>query len=464
MSCGYQTGRPPQDQGFTNCNVSQRLTVCQLVGETADIRNLTVTNLTVTNGGGGCDVGLKSVCGVPPSLSGQIPVIQDNETSILANSGITISGPLSEDLNTPGTVTTSSLILPAVTSNTVTLQSTSTISTNTVYNLPSDGTAGYVLTTDGSGNLYWSSDVELPHFPDSNADPPSDAFQIFCFTDSTKIIEFNASAIATGNTRIFTAPDSDGILPAVVSGGSTILLGNTTYNVTGSQNTAIGYNAALSMAAGSSNVAVGYNALSTTTGSKCIGIGYNTTTAAVGDSNSIVIGPEVVGNGSNTLTIASNNSGMNSGSAFIQHRLTSIMGMNSAYFVPGTGEIVENNNTAFSPLGIATISNVSSVTSTTFTAAQVLGGIILRSNGFNGISDNFPDATSLLALLPNAVVGSCFTMVTSIVGTAFNGEINPGTGNTGYFGSAVYGTRNNITYLFMVNSLSPPGFNIFYNV
>ena len=182
-SCTNNNGFVPKDQDYRNLTVTNTLTACQIVGKTADIdtihaheidadlinvTDLNVQNITIHGGSGGfCGVGLKTVCGVPPSLPGQIPVIQDDDTSILANSNVTISGPLSEDLSTPGTVTTASLILPAASSsNTVTLQSTSTISTNTVYNLPSDGTAGYVLTTDGSGNLYWSSDLGLPHFPD----------------------------------------------------------------------------------------------------------------------------------------------------------------------------------------------------------------------------------------------------------------------------------------------------------
>lgn len=75
-------------------------------------------------------------------------------------------------------------------------------------------------------------------------------------------------------------------------------------NVSGSQNNAFGNSALYDNTSGAYNTAIGYQSLSTNnTGSHNIGIGDTTATQGAADTNEIVIGSGVTGNGSNTVTL-----------------------------------------------------------------------------------------------------------------------------------------------------------------
>ena len=58
----------------------------------------------------------------------------------------------------------------------------------------------------------------------------------------------------------------------------------------------------------------------------------------------------------------------------------------------------------------ATVSTVTTAGVVTFTAAQILGGVILRDPNGAGRSDVFPTAANLLAALKGAKVGTSFNV------------------------------------------------------
>jgi hypothetical protein len=111
--------------------------------------------------------------------------------------------------------------------------------------------------------------------------------------------------VAAGNTAI----GYEALYPAVSSQPSGINntaggLNSLDANTSGTLNSAWGANSLGAVTTGASNVGIGSTAGSNlTTGSDCVFVGAGTTAAAVGDSNSIVIGKSAVGIGSNTTVI-----------------------------------------------------------------------------------------------------------------------------------------------------------------
>ena len=112
----------------------------------------------------------------------------------------------------------------------------------------------------------------------------------------------------TGNSNVGIGYGAGG---NITSGGSNLALGALAMNVlsTGQNNTALGQQALFS-AEGSRNVAIGDTALRYYTGNNNItssvnnvGIGASTKLQADGDTNSIVIGYNATGNGSNSVTL-----------------------------------------------------------------------------------------------------------------------------------------------------------------
>jgi len=156
--------------------------------------------------------------------------------------------------------------------------------------------------------------IDLPgtegaSFPDSNA-PPDQAFNIFNFTDPSKRIEFNAIDISPNETRIFSAPDYNGVLPATVGADpadpfafGSLLVGNTNYPIDRTSpislgNTFIGHGAGVSNTTGSANTFIGnLTGFSTTTGGGNISVGTLLTLAGNVDGiNNIAIGTAALPN------------------------------------------------------------------------------------------------------------------------------------------------------------------------
>ena len=92
----------------------------------------------------------------------------------------------------------------------------------------------------------------------------------------------------------------------ITSGSRNMMMGRQSLgaaNTTGSDNTAVGFNAGLNVT-GSQLTAIGSGALSNaTTATGNIGIGYNCQLAAAGNTSCIVLGASTTGNGSGTTTI-----------------------------------------------------------------------------------------------------------------------------------------------------------------
>ena len=130
------------------------------------------------------------------------------------------------------------------------------------------------------------------------------------------------NTIGTNNTTI-----GHQSLYSNTTGTSSIAIGPYTLanNKTGYNNIAIGYQALLSTTSSNTNIAIGYQSLyNNTTGSNNIAFGYysganynnnsnsifigaNTQTLSDSQTNQIVIGDNAIGNGSNTVTLGSDN-------------------------------------------------------------------------------------------------------------------------------------------------------------
>ena len=100
-------------------------------------------------------------------------------------------------------------------------------------------------------------------------------------------------------------------------GSGNTSIGSTALNIntSGGSNTAIGQSALYRNTTGSGNVAIGggagaytANDSSNSTSELCLYIGNNTKSSANGVNREVVIGPEAIGNGSNTVTIGGSSS------------------------------------------------------------------------------------------------------------------------------------------------------------
>lgn len=92
--------------------------------------------------------------------------------------------------------------------------------------------------------------------------------------------------------------------------------------------------------------------------------------------------------------------------------------------------IVEPACTPFtSPIGFTTITNITTAGPATYTAAQLLGGLITRNTSGAGRTDTTPTAALLVAAVPAAAVGTSFEFV--IINTAGAAETLTVAGGTG---------------------------------
>jgi hypothetical protein len=129
-------------------------------------------------------------------------------------------------------------------------------------------------------------------------------------TDITSFIRFSAAQVATGVTRVFTAPDSDGIFPARFGGNTNVFLGVLQKDASATTgNTAVGYLAGENINTNTTqNTSVGHQALQNlTTGDNNTVIGYNSgLNLANGSSNFIAASsiPSLTGGSNNILLLA----------------------------------------------------------------------------------------------------------------------------------------------------------------
>lgn len=107
--------------------------------------------------------------------------------------------------------------------------------------------------------------------------PSDSAFSIADSTDSTRLMGFNASAIAAGQRRVVTMPDANVDLGNVAVSVATTSLkmgGNSATSMSGAYNTVLGYGSATSLTSGTGNTIVGHAAAPTLTSSNNTIMGY----------------------------------------------------------------------------------------------------------------------------------------------------------------------------------------------
>jgi hypothetical protein len=207
------------------------------------------------------------------------------------------------------------------------------------------------------------------------------AFLIRNSATPSKQLAFSCVNISSSTTITITAPDSNGILPAVPI-ASCLATGATSYSIsgvdntyygilsgtattTGFSNTAVGKSTLLNLIGGSRNTAVGSQALLTSISSTdCTALGYNALTLATGNSNTALgsgAGSAVAGGSSNiligvdsgtTLTSGSGNIIIGSSSNVDNSARTSVLVLGAS-----TTSIAANNSTT---IGTSYVRNTSS--------------------------------------------------------------------------------------------------------
>ena len=150
-------------------------------------------------------------------------------------------------------------------------------------------------------------------------------------SSSDNIAVGNNALTAIENSAFFNIAIGSSALATLVSGGNNVAIGNSTLTMsTGEENTAVGSGVLSGSASGDSNAGIGISALrdtvgnnntaigsragryrgsgtdSLTTADNSVFLGYETRAAANDETNQIVIGYNVVGNGSNSATLGNN--------------------------------------------------------------------------------------------------------------------------------------------------------------
>ena len=110
-------------------------------------------------------------------------------------------------------------------------------------------------------------------------------------------------------------------------------------------------------------------------------------------------------------------------------------------------------------LGVIVVSLVSTVGAATFTAAQFVGGIIIRSGSTAAYSDTTPTATAIIAAIPNCAIGTAFELTIRNT-VAFIETILAGTGVTLSQTTAVAASQSR-RYMCVVTNISTPAVTLY---
>ncbi len=116
----------------------------------------------------------------------------------------------------------------------------------------------------------------------------------------------------------------------------------------------------------------------------------------------------------------------------------------------GTGQVIING----AIVGKTTVSTITTAGAATYTAAQLLGGFILRDPNGAGRSDVTPTAALLVAAIPGCAVGQSFTF--TIINTADAAEtitVTAGSGGT-VTGTATIAQSNNKSFLVVITNVT----------
>lgn len=308
--------------------------------------------------------------------------------------------------------------------NYVELSAPDNIPASYTLTLPSaDGASGSCLQTDGLGGL---SFVNTSMFPDNT-------FEIYDNLNPLSIIKFTADALV-GNTRAFSAPNSDGVLPLYHGSATSIALGNVSYAVGSTNNTSIGVDAGIAITTGTDNTLIGH--------SSGILLSSGVSNTLVG-SNS---GAALTSGGSNTFLGTSSGAATTLGSTNVAVGASAL-----AANTTGTDNVaIGNNANDANTAGIGNISigrnslgaltsgsnNISIGTSsmlitTTSTENIAIGHLAMGAGNVSG-SNNTSIGTSSLTALTSGGNNTCLgnSALSTLSTTSNNVAIGRNAGNT----------------------------------
>jgi hypothetical protein len=292
----------------------------------------------------------------------------------------------------------------AVGSDYVGFKAPDTITTSVIWTLPdANGAAGQVLTTSLSGALSWQNTVnsvngssgtvtvnDLVHPTGSSTFERNQANPSMSGTDNTAIGIDAADAITTGNEN--TALGSNA-LSSATTGAQNVAIGAyalDAFSAGANQNIAIGV-AAMQSGSGSSNIAIGYSAGNNGNSNYSVALGYNTLVHG-GSSYSAIIGMQhdaghsgvvIIGNDSTGSSISSTAAnqfilGTENHRYFLNGRVQSVLSLGTTS-AAGEARFYESANSSTSYIGLKAASSLTGSTTYTLPEAPMTSGMILSS-------------------------------------------------------------------------------------
>ena len=184
-----------------------------------------------------------------------------------------------------------------------------------------DGTANQVLSTDGSGNVSWSSPTSITNLVPYTGATQSVDLGAYDLTVNSVTVGLGGGNVSSNTANGYQSLHSNTVGSGNTANGYLSLYSNTTgtgntangnyafySNTTGTNNTATGANALSSNTTGDQNVANGNNALfSNTDGSGNTALGYSADVASGSLTNATAIGANAIVNASNTIQLGDAN-------------------------------------------------------------------------------------------------------------------------------------------------------------
>lgn len=215
-----------------------------------------------------------------------------------------------------------------------------------------------------------------------------------------------------------------------LTGSNNVAVGDTalmSLTGTASDNTAVGFGTLPSLSSGSGNTAVGYEAgVIVTSGTDNVFIGNDTEPGAATDTNEIVIGQGVTGNGSNTTTIGNSSTT----GTYINGGVKGVTG-GTAAAVGIVGQVKTTNCGAADASATVTFTNASP-TVVTWTSSQIVSGVcpvyFTNSGGAlpTGVSANTTYYTD-----PASITTNTFQIATSIGNAIAGTDVNTSSAGSG---------------------------------
>jgi hypothetical protein len=161
-----------------------------------------------------------------------------------------------------------------------------------VPDIPTAATYGNLYKKIGDSSLYWATqaggEVVIGGVTQQVTTFADNVFRIYNSDINSKQLEFNLSSVNSGTTNTIYISKYDSILPSYLS--NNLMIGNTSYLITGDQNTVVGRSSGSTITSGTANTL----------------LGYNTQTGSATATNRIVLGSGATGVSDYSLTIANN--------------------------------------------------------------------------------------------------------------------------------------------------------------